>query len=109
MQAIDVAGTLKTNDEVDITVSVKNEGNVQTGKLYYFINNIKEGEIELDIAAGETKDYALKYKPTEAKEYTIKVTTDEAGETLAGEESAAALLLHQQHQGGRDRGRHRRR
>jgi len=89
VQAIDVAGTLKTNDEVDITVSVKNEGNVQTGKLYYFINNIKEGEIEVDIAAGEAKDYSVKYKPTEAKEYTIKVTTDEAGETLAGEESAA--------------------
>ena len=31
----------------------------------------------------------MKYKPTAAKEYTIKVTTDEAGETLAGEESAA--------------------
>ena len=89
VQAIDVAGTLKTNDEVDITVSVKNEGNVQTGTLYYFINNIKEGEIEVDIAAGETKAYSVKYKPTAAKDYTIKVTTDEAGETLAGEESAA--------------------
>ena len=89
VQSIDVAGSLKTNEEVDITVNVKNEGNVQTGTLYYFINNIKEGEIEVDIAAGETKDYSVKYKPTEAKEYTIKVTTDEAGETLAGEESAA--------------------
>ena len=89
VQSIDVAGSLKTNEEVDITVNVKNEGNVQTGKLYYFINNIKEGEIEVDIAAGETKAYSVKYKPTAAKEYTIKVTTDEAGETLAGEESAA--------------------
>ena len=89
VQSIDVAGSLKTNEEVDITVNVKNEGNVQTGKLYYFINNIKEGEIEVDIAAGETKAYSVKYKPTAAKDYTIKVTTDEAGETLAGEESAA--------------------
>ena len=89
VQSIDVAGSLKTNEEVDITVNVKNEGNVQTGTLYYFINNIKEGEIEVDIAAGETKAYSVKYKPTAAKEYTIKVTTDEAGETLAGEESAA--------------------
>ena len=89
VQSIDVAGSLKTNEEVDITVNVKNEGNVQTGTLYYFINNIKEGEIEVDIAAGETKAYSVKYKPTAAKDYTIKVTTDEAGETLAGEESAA--------------------
>jgi hypothetical protein len=89
VQSIDVAGSMKTNEEVDITVNVKNEGNVQTGTLYYFINNIKEGEIEVDIAAGETKAYSVKYKPTAAKEYTIKVTTDEAGETLAGEESAA--------------------
>ena len=89
VQSIDVAGSLKTNEEVEITVNVKNEGNVQTGTLYYFINNIKEGEIEVDIAAGETKAYSVKYKPTAAKDYTIKVTTDEAGETLAGEESAA--------------------
>ena len=89
VQSIEVQGTLKTNEDVDITVNVKNEGNVQTGKLYYFINNIKEGEIEVDITPGETKAYALKYKPTAAKDYTIKVTTDEAGESLAGEESTA--------------------
>ena len=89
VQSIEVAGSLKTNEEVEITVNVKNEGNVQTGTLYYFINNVKEGEIEVDIAAGETKAYSVKYKPTAAKDYTIKVTTDEAGETLAGEESAA--------------------
>ena len=62
---------------------------MQTGKLYYFINNIKEGEIEVDITPGETKAYVVKYKPTAAKEYTFYVTIDEAGETLAGDESAA--------------------
>ena len=93
VQAIDVQGTMKTNEEVEFVISVKNEGNVQTGKLYVFINDVKTGDIAVDITPGETKDYKVKYLPTAAGEYTVKVTTDEAGQTLAGETAAATKVF----------------
>ena len=89
VQSIEVAGSLKTNEEVEMTISVKNEGTVESGNLYVFINNVKQGDIAFTITPGETKDYKVKYLPTTAGEYTVKITTDEAGETLAGDESAA--------------------
>jgi hypothetical protein len=93
VQGIDVAGTQKTNEDLTITVSVKNEGNVQTGKLYLFVNNTLQKTFDVDITAGETKAYETTYKPTQAGDITIKVTTDEAGETLAGAEEAATKTV----------------
>ena len=93
VQGIDVAGTQKTNEDLTITVNVKNEGNVQMGKLYLFVNNTLQKTFEVDIAAGETKAYEATYKPTQAGDITIKVTTDEAGETLAGAEAAATKTV----------------
>ncbi len=93
VQGIDVAGTQKTNEDLTITVSVKNEGNVQTGKLYLFVNNTLQKTFDVDITAGETKAYETTYKPTQAGDITIKVTTDEAGETLAGAEGAATKTV----------------
>ena len=93
VQAIDVQGTMKTNEEVEFVISVKNEGNVQTGKLYVFINDVKTGDIAVDITPGETKDYKVKYLPTAAGEYTVKVTTDEAGENLAGDGAVASQTI----------------
>ena len=93
VQGIDVAGTQKTNEDLTITVNVKNEGNVQTGELYLFVNNTLQKTFEVDIAAGETKAYEATYKPTQAGDITIKVTTDEAGETLAGAEAAATKTV----------------
>ena len=89
VQSIDVQGTMKAGDEVEMTFNIKNEGNVQTGKLYVFINDVKTGDIAVDIAPGETKAYKVKFLPTTAGEYTVKVTTDEAGQVLAGEAAAA--------------------
>ena len=93
VQGIDVAGTQKTNEDLTITVNVKNEGNVQTGKLYLFVNNTLQKTFDVDITAGETKAYEATYKPTQAGDITIKVTTDEAGETLAGAEEAATKTV----------------
>ena len=93
VQSIDVAGTQKTNEDLTITVNVKNEGNVQTGKLYLFVNNTLAKTFEVDITAGETKAYEATYKPTQAGDITIKVTTDEAGETLAGAEAASTKTV----------------
>ena len=93
VQGIDVAGTQKTNEDLTITVNVKNEGNVQTGKLYLFVNNTLQKTFDVDITAGETKAYEATYKPTQAGDITIKVTTDEAGETLAGTEEAATKTV----------------
>ena len=93
VQGIDVAGTQKTNEDLTITVNVKNEGNVQTGKLYLFVNNTLQKTFDVDITAGETKAYEATYKPTQAGDITIKVTTDEAGETLAGAEAAATKTV----------------
>lgn len=93
VQGIDVEGTQKTNEDLTITVNVKNEGNVQTGKLYLFVNNTLQKTFEVDIPAGETKAYEATYKPTQAGDIAIKVTTDESGETLAGTEAAATKTV----------------
>ena len=93
VQAIHVEGTMKPGEELNMTINVKNEGNVQTGKLYLFVNNEKTSEIDLDITPGETKIYEVKYTPTTEGDLIVKVTSDEAGENLAGDGAVASQTI----------------
>ena len=93
VQAIHVEGTMKPGEELNMTINVKNEGNVQTGKLYLFVNNEKTSEIDIDITPGETKIYEVKYTPTTEGDLIVKVTSDEAGENLAGDGAVASQTI----------------
>ena len=93
VQAIRVEGSLKPGEELSIAMNVKNEGNVQTGILYLFINNEMIKEIAVDITPGLTKAYMVNYTPTNEGELDIKVTSDEAGENLAGEDAVASQTI----------------
>ena len=84
---------MKPGEELNMTINVKNEGNVQTGKLYLFVNNEKTSEIDLDITPGETKNYEVKYTPTTEGDLIVKVTSDEAGENLAGDGAVASQTI----------------